>query len=327
MNKNPETANMERTESTAAVPLTANRQYKDTVFRMLFSEKKELLSLYNAVNGTDYDDPEELEITTLKNAIYMTVKNNISCVIDMRLNLYEHQSTVNPNIPLRDLDYVARTYARFYEDEDIYSPRIIKLPNPKFIVFYNGLDKQPARRKMRLSDAYSNVEEHPSLELIVMQININPGYNDDLLNNCPSLLGYMQFVEKIRENQKTMPLTEAVTHAVNDCIKENILAEFLKKNKAEVVSMSLFEYDEKKHERTMMEIGREEGHAEGLAEGDTCRLLTQIVKKVKKQKSLEQIAEELEEDISEVQPLYETVLQFAPEYDIDAITAQILSVK
>lgn len=91
--------------------------------------------------------------------------------------------------------------------------------------------------------------------------------------------------------------------------------------------MSLFEYDEKKHERTMMEIGREEGHAEGLAEGDTCRLLTQIVKKVKKQKSLEQIAEELEEDISEVQPLYETVLQFAPEYDIDAITAQILSVK
>lgn len=160
---------------------------------------------------------------------------------------------------------MARAYARFYEDEDIYSPRIIKLPNPKFIVFYNGLDKQPARRKMRLSDAYSNVEQHPSLELIVMQININPGYNDDLLNNCPSLLGYMQFVEKIRENQKTMPLTEAVTHAVNDCIKENILAEFLKKNKAEVVSMSLFEYDEKKHERTMMEIGREEGHMRTLA--------------------------------------------------------------
>lgn len=318
MNKNLETANMERTESTVAVPLIANRQYKDTVFRMLFSEKKELLSLYNAVNGTGYDDPEELEITTLKNAIYMTVKNDISCVIDMRLNLYEHQSTVNPNIPLRDLDYVARTYARFYEDEDIYSPRIIKLPNPKFIVFYNGLDKQPARRKMRLSDAYSNVEEHPSLELIVMQININPGYNDDLLNNCPSLLGYMQFVEKIRENQKTMPLTEAVTHAVNDCIKENILAEFLKKNKAEVVSMSLFEYDEKKHERTMMEIGREEGLAEGRAEA-TKKIFGQMIKKIKKQKTVAQIADELEEEIGTIQPMYDTIQQFAPDYDVEQI--------
>lgn len=90
--------------------LTANREYKDTVFRMLFSDKKELLSLYNALNGTNYESPEDLEITTLKNAIYMTAKNDISCVIDMRLNLYEHQSTVNPNIPLRDLDYVARTF-------------------------------------------------------------------------------------------------------------------------------------------------------------------------------------------------------------------------
>ena len=124
----------------------------------------------------------------------------------------------------------------------------------------------------------------------MVQININPGYNDELLKSCPSLYGYMQFVEKIRENQKTMPLTEAVTQAVNDCIKENILADFLKKNKAEVVSMSLFEYDEKKHERTMMEIGREEGHAAGLAEGEIRNLLTLIIKKVVKGKSINQIA-------------------------------------
>ena len=245
----------------------------------------------------------------------MTVKNDISCVIDMRLNLYEHQSTVNPNIPLRDLDYVARTYSLFYRDEDIYSPRIIRLPNPKFIVFYNGLDKQPARQEMRLSDAYANKEEHPSLELIVVQININPGYNDELLKSCPSLYGYMQFVEKIRENQKTMPLTEAVTQAVNDCIKENILADFLKKNKAEVVSMSLFEYDEKKHERTMIEIGREEG--------DIRRLSLQIIKKILKNKSLTQIADELEEDPETIQPLYNVVLQHAPDFDIDEITKDV----
>ena len=303
--------------------LVAKREYKDTVFRMLFSEKKELLSLYNALSGTSYDDPEELKITTLKNAIYMTVKNDISCVIDMRLNLYEHQSTVNPNIPLRDLDYVARTYSLFYKDEDIYSPRIIHLPNPKFIIFYNGLDKQPARREMRLSDAYVNVEEYPSLELIVTQLNINPGYNDQLLENCPTLLGYMQFVEKIRENQKTMPLTEAVTKAVNDCIKENILADFLMKNKAEVVSMSLFEYDEKKHERTMLEIGREEGREEG----DIRRLLSLIRKKVQKGKSIDQIADELEEDVETIQPLYEIVLHYAPDYNMSDILDEVMTSK
>ncbi len=335
MNRNHETQGHEirnnncdaqtyRMNESAEEPLVANREYKDTVFRMLFSEKTELLSLYNALNGTSYEDPEELEITTLKNAIYMTVKNDISCVIDMRLNLYEHQSTVNPNIPLRDLDYVARTYSLFYKDEDIYSPRIIRLPNPKFIIFYNGLDKQPAKREMRLSDAYANKEEHPSLELIVVQININPGYNDELLKNCPSLYGYMQFVEKIRENQKTMPLTEAVTQAVNDCIKENILADFLKRNKAEVVSMSLFEYDEKKHERTMMEIGREEGHAAGLAEGEIRKLLTLIIKKVTKGKSIEQIADDLEEDTDTLTPLYESVISHAPDYDLDTIMNEVL---
>ena len=312
---NKETVTIGRTNTVTEETLTANREYKDTVFRMLFSEKTELLSLYNALNGTSYEDPEELEITTLKNAIYMTVKNDISCVIDMRLNLYEHQSTVNPNIPLRDLDYVARTYSLFYRDEDIYSPRMIRLPNPKFIVFYNGLDKQPARREMRLSDAYANREEQPSLELIVVQININPGYNDELLKSCPSLYGYMQFVEKIRENQKTMPLTEAVTQAVNDCIKEDILADFLKKNKAEVVSMSLFEYDEKKHERTMMEIGREQG--------DIRRLSLQIIKKILKNKSLAQIADELEEDPETIQPLYNVVLQHAPDFDMDEIMKDV----
>ncbi len=320
---NKETVMIGRTDNVSEETLTANREYKDTVFRMLFSEKTELLSLYNALSGTSYENPEELEITTLKNAIYMTVKNDISCVIDMRLNLYEHQSSVNPNIPLRDLDYVARTYSLFYRDEDIYSPRMIRLPNPKFIVFYNGLDKQPARREMRLSDAYANKEENPSLELIVVQININPGYNDELLKNCPSLYGYMQFVEKIRKNQKTMPLTEAVTQAVNDCIKENILADFLKKNKAEVVSMSLFEYDEKKHERTMMEIGREEGRVAGLEE----KLIMQICKKIQKGRSIEQIADELEEDVETIQPLYDTILRYAPDYNLSNILNEIMTTK
>ena len=259
--------NDRKTVESVSNEVTTNRNYKDTVFRTLFSDKHELLSLYNSINGTNYCNIDDLSITTLGNAIYMTVKNDISFVIDMRLNMYEHQSSVNPNIPLRDLDYVSRSYSKFFRNKDIYSPRRIQLPNPKFIVFYNGENEQPARKEMRLSEAYIHKEDNPSLELIVTQININPGYNDELLDNCPTLKQYMLYVDKIRMYQKTMPLEEAVTRAVNECIDTGILADFLKMNKAEVITMSIYEYDAKLHEKTMIEIGREEGREEGFTIG------------------------------------------------------------
>lgn len=264
--KNPAFAGRRRMQTGHPKP---RRDYKDTIFRMIFSDRKELLALYNAVNGTDYNNPDDLEITTLENAIYITVKNDIACMIDMRLNLYEHQSTVNPNMPLRDLDYAAKSYERFHSGKDIYSTKLIKLPNPRFIVFYNGEQEQPARKEMRLSDAYSHREDNPSLELVVTQININPGYNDELLEKCPTLKAYMQYVERVRTYQKDMPLKEAVSYAVDECIHEGILAEFLRKNKAEVISMSIYEYDEELHERTLVEIGREEGLEKGLEKGIT----------------------------------------------------------
>lgn len=259
--------NDRKTVESVSNEVTTNRNYKDTVFRTLFSDKHELLSLYNSINGTSYCNIDDLSITTLGNAIYMTVKNDISFVIDMRLNMYEHQSSVNPNIPLRDLDYVSRSYSKFFRNKDIYSPKRIQLPNPKFIVFYNGENEQPARKEMRLSEAYIHKEDNPSLELIVTQININPGYNDELLDNCPTLKQYMLYVDKIRMYQKTMPLEDAVTRAVNECIDTGILADFLKMNKAEVITMSIYEYDAKLHEKTMIEIGREEGREEGFTIG------------------------------------------------------------
>ena len=239
--------------------LRTNKKHKDTVFRMLFSDKKELLTLYNAVNETNYDNTDELEITTLENAIYMTVKNDLSCVIDMRLNIFEHQSSINPNMPLRDLDYVSRSFRQFYDRHDIYSERLIKLPNPKFVVFYNGVREQPARRELRLSDAYTHQEENPSLELIVLQLNINSGYNDELMEKCPMLKDYMLFVERIRAYRQDMDIDTAVNHAVRECIKENILADFLRKNKREVIAMGIDEYDAELHEKTLIDIGREQG--------------------------------------------------------------------
>ncbi len=226
---------------------------------MLFSDKKELLTLYNAVNETSYDNADELEITTLENAIYMTVKNDLSCVIDMRLNIFEHQSSINPNMPLRDLDYVSRSFRRFYDRYDIYSERLIKLPNPKFVVFYNGVREQPARRQFKLSDAYTHQEENPSLELIVLQLNINSGYNDELMEKCPTLKDYMLFVERIRTYRQDMDIDTAINRAVHECIKENILTDFLRKNKREVIAMGIDEYDAELHEKTLIDIGREQG--------------------------------------------------------------------
>ncbi|MBE5933471.1 MAG: hypothetical protein E7263_08645 [Lachnospiraceae bacterium] len=240
------------------------RNHKDNVFRMLFSDENMLLMLYNAINDTNYADTSLLKITTLENAVYMSVKNDVSCMVDMRLELYEHQSTVNPNMPLRDLDYIADTFANFYSDKDIYSSNPIELPNPRFIVFYNGEQNQPAIKTYKLSDLYVHKGEEPNLELIVTQININAGYNKDLMEKCQVLKEYMLYVERVRKYQKAMPIEQAVNRAVDECIEEGILADFLRKNKAEVVRMSIYEYDEKLHAQALLEDGIKIGKEEGI---------------------------------------------------------------
>lgn len=186
--------------------VTANRKYRDTVFRMLFNDKEELLSLFNAVNGTSYSNPEDLEITTLENAVYMSRKNDISCILDMQLDLYEHQSTVNPNIALRDLFYIARLLEKHTDSSDLYSGRRIELPAPKFIVFYNGTKKQPERRIFRLSDSYAKRNGEPNLELVVIQININPGNNEDLVRGCKTLSEYICYTDRVRRYTAKCPL-------------------------------------------------------------------------------------------------------------------------
>lgn len=235
------------------------RNHKDNVFRMLFSDENMLMLLYNAINNTNYTDPKVLKITTLENAIYMSVKNDVSCMVDMRLELYEHQSTINPNMPLRDLDYIADTFANFYSDRDVYSNKPLELPNPRFIVFYNGEQLQPAIRTYKLSDLYVHKGEDPNLELIVTQLNINFGYNNEIMEKCKVLKEYMLYVDRVRKHQKCMTIEDAVNRAVDECIGEGILVEFLTKNRAEVVRMSIYEYDQKLHEKTLLETGREEG--------------------------------------------------------------------
>ncbi|MCM1170796.1 MAG: hypothetical protein NC393_01590 [Clostridium sp.] len=305
-------------------------EYRDTVFRMLLRDKRKLLALYNGINGTNYDNPDDLEIVTLENAIYMSCKNDVACVIDFTLDMYEQQSTVNPNMPFRYLRYVSRVFEKLTIYDNIYSRKLIKLPTPKFIVFYNGSEPQPEYKEYRLSDAYITKTAKVSLELIVTQLNINQGYNSELMEKCPDLFQYMQYVSKIREYNKDMPLEEAVPKAVDECINEGILEEFLLLNKAEVVSMSIFEYDAELHMKMereeAFEDGRAEGIEQGVEQGKTKKLITQICRKKQKSKSPEVIAEELEEDFEQVKRIYDIADRFAPEYDVEKIYEMLIAI-
>ncbi len=260
-----------------AVPV---RNYKDSVFRMLFSAKKPLLSLYNALNRTNYTDPEQLEINTLENAIYLGKKNDISFIIQSQMYLYEHQSSLNPNMPLRNLFYVASLYTRMVDDRNLFSTKVVSLPKPYFVVFYNGTEEQPERLLLKLSELYETgdgedririTDEQPELELKTLVVNINKGYNEELKKSCRDLYGYMVYVDKVREFAKNHPLERAVEMAISYCIENDILAEFLTARRAEVMSMSIFEYNQKEHLRQVAEenhaMGWEKGRIAGHREG------------------------------------------------------------
>ena len=244
-------------------------KYKDRVFRMLFNNKQELMVLYNAINNTNYDHPEELQITTLENAIYLGMRNDVSFLIDSRLQLYEHQSTWNPNLPYRDLLYVADSYSKLIPQEEIYRTTKISLPPPTFLTFYNGKEERPERYVMKLSELYQPQLEEINLDLTVLVLNINKGYNESIKRNCKTLQEYMMFVEQVREYEKEMEFKKAVPKAVDTCIEQGILKEFLLKNKAEVVKMSLYEYDAEKVGRVLKEEGISIGEIRGTIK--TCR--------------------------------------------------------
>ena len=247
--------------------LTANRMYKSRIFAMLFSDRNELLKLYNAINGTSYDDPDLHQVNTLENAVYMSMQNDVSFIIDMRLNLYEHQSTYSPNLPVRYLLYVADVYSDYTKDMNLYGTKAVKLPTPRFVIFYNGQAEQPDRKELKLSELFSIPDADPSLELKAVMLNINKGHNRKLMETCRTLQDYAEYTFRVREYAAEMPLDLAVEQAITECISEGILADFLRKNRAEAKKVSIYEYDEERHMRQTREEGMEEGYANGFSQG------------------------------------------------------------
>ncbi|MFR8132042.1 MAG: hypothetical protein ACLU90_11880 [Lachnospira sp.] len=304
--------------------LKLNRKFKDTLFRKVFNNKRDLLSLYNALNNTEHTDESLITINTIEDAIYIGYKNDISFIINSELNLYEHQSSVNPNMPVRGLIYFAELYKGYIEQNNllIYNERLVKLPFPRYVVFYNGTEDEPEEQELRLSDSFVQVPEgeaqrtdiveaeanKPSVEVTVQLLNINYGCNQELLEKCQKLMEYSRFIALVRvksdmlteEYKKEMKsvnkkeiFAEAVALAIDEAIRDNVLKDILSKNMAEVTDMLLTEFDEKAYIEGVKKQSYEEGEASGKARGED--KLARLVVELKKRGRVEDIAKVTDE--------------------------------
>lgn len=245
-----------------------DREYKNNVFCDLFSEKRNALSLYNALNHTHYENAEELEIVTLSDVIFMQQKNDVSIMFQNILTLWEHQSTLNFNMPLRGLIYFARNIDGILKSRGItlYGKKLVKIPSPDYYVLYNGTETAPDRQDLRLSDSFITPKE--GYEWTAHMLNINAAHNLELLDMCPPLKGYALLVQYTRNFQANgIELKEAIGKAINQCIRENHLKSYLLKKKAEVNLMLLTEFNQEAFARAIRNEGIEEGFEKGIEKG------------------------------------------------------------
>ena len=259
---------------TTADSVKVNREYKDRLFKYIFGNPEHLewtLSLYNALNSSSYTDPRSISITTIKEAVYMNMKNDISFLIADTMNFYESQSTYNPNMPLRFLFYVANVYSGYVADErnriNIHSSRQQKLPAPRLVCFYNGLKQMDDVTVLKLSNAFPE-NEKIDIEINVTMLNINYGKNKHILDSCRALGDYSLFVKEVRDSiAGGMAIENAIGKVIDNLPNDSLIKPFLLANKAEVTDMCITEYNEEYTMELFKEEGREEGRAEGREEG------------------------------------------------------------
>ncbi len=250
---------------------TGNRQYRDRLFKFIFGNpdnREWTLSLYNAVNGSNYTDASKITFNTIENAVYMSMKNDVSFLIDNVISFYEQQSTFNPNMPMRFLIYAGMVYERYIETNKSYrrnSSAQQKAPTPKCICFYNGVTKKDDTVILKLSDSFDGESD---IEVKVRMLNINYGHNKELLEACKPLKEYSWFVDKVRSNAKMVEnLEEALDATLSELPDDSLIKPFLLANRAEVKHMCITEYDEARAFAEQREEGREEGIEIGREEG------------------------------------------------------------
>ena len=251
-----------------------NREYKSSLFIKLFGTeeyKQNMLDLYNALANTNYASKDDLTFTTLDDAVYISVKNDVSFLIGNNMSLFEHQSTFNPNMPLRGFIYFAHLYQSFVEkcETSIYGATLIKIPTPQYIVLYNGTDKKFGDKiTLKLSEAFINEDNSKGFEWTATVINVNIGHNKEIFDKCRVLWEYSMFIDLSRKYIDELDnVNDGVAKAVDECIEKGILKNYLTDKKAEVIAMCLFEFDQEKYERTVKNEGLIEGRIEGREEG------------------------------------------------------------
>ena len=255
--------------------MKVNPKYKDRLFCLIFGDKEQkgnIISLYNALNDTDYDDSEDIKVTTIDDVIYINMKNDVSFIIDSYMSLFEQQSSINPNMPLRGFLYFGNLYNSYITENklNLYGKTLLKIPTPQYYVLYNGSAEAPASSELTLSESFVQNSPKGKFEWTATFINLNKGKNDDLLEKCKPLSGYMKLIHAIRENEaKGMDIKYAIDMAVQSCINddENVLREFLRIHRAEVLSVCLTEFNQEIYTESVKEEGRIEGRAEALMEG------------------------------------------------------------
>ena len=243
-----------------------NDKYKDALFKIVFGENREnALSLYNAINNTSYTNIDDLKITTLRDTVYIGIKNDVSFLFNHDMNLYEHQSTFCPNMPLRGLGYFADLYKLHLGGEEtsrerMYGRKLLRIPAPKYYVFYNGTEKADETEELHLSSAYDGEGD---IEVTAHMINVNKGHNKDLMSQCKPMADYSEFIYRVREFLKQgLSKEEAIGQAIDDCIRDDVMADLLRREKDRVENMMIIGLTEEQKEHLhKMELEQEREEA------------------------------------------------------------------
>ena len=296
---------------------TINKEHKDRLFCYIFGSAENrqwTLSLYNAVNGTDYSDPDAVDITTMGDYIYMGMKNDVSFLINCDLSLYEQQSSYNPNMPVRLLMYLGRQYDKYIKKtkQNVYGRKQMVLPIPKLVTFYNGIENINDQ-VLQLSDSFPKGSDlnKSDVQVTVHLYNITSEGDNHLIRDCKPLAEYSWFIEMIRKNRKRMGVEPAVDKAIEDMPNDYEIKGFLIGHQAEVRNMCITEYNEAETMQMFKIEGRED------------QLISQVCRKLRKGKSVEQIADELEEDEVRIKVICDAAEKFFPDYEEEKVSAAI----
>ena len=288
----------------------SNREVKSSAFTTYFSDPQNAAQLYSALEGVEVS-PEDIHFTTLEGVLFVARKNDMAFTVKNRvLVISEHQSTVNNNMPLRNVIYYGRTMEKLIDPKTLYRRKLVTIPTPEFYVFYNGDEPYPAEKVMKLSDAYLDKSKAPMLELTVKVININLPENHALLSQCRPLYEYSWFIQRIKDYMADgMDRDSAITQTIKDCEREGIMVDFVRKHGTEAVNMLFTQFNLDDAMEVRYEEGVEDGIEKGIERGELLKLIQQVQRKQQKGLSIEDIAADLEEEQSLIEKISAAIEQ------------------